>query len=263
MNSKQIMLLLLVSLMLIFSASAVSAQEIADEGNVSVVDDSISDNEDVVAISNDEDNLKAEDENYSVIEVQSSFSRVANDYAAGERGEMFYAVLKDSTGKPLAGKTVQIAVNGPIYNVVTDSQGRAGLRVNLAEANTYTYALSFQGDDQYPPAKMACSKLTVTKKPTSITASAKTFKASAKTKTVSVTLKTSKNPYDQKTYLKSGKKITLKVGGKTYTAKINNKGVAKFKIKLTKKGKYTAKISFAGDSTYKSTSKSIKITIKK
>jgi hypothetical protein len=262
MNSKQTILLLLVSFVLIISLSVVSAHEVANDGNMSVIDDSISEDHDVVAITNDEDNLKSDDGISTVIEVQSTFSRVANDYSAGERGDMFYAVLKDSNGKPLAGKTVQIAVNGPIYNVTTDSQGRAGLQVNLAAANTYTYALSFSGDDQYAPAKLACSKLTVTKKSTSISASAKTFKASAKTKTVSVTLKTSKNPYDQKIYLKAGKTITLKVGGKTYSAKINNKGVAKFNIKLTKKGKYTAKISFAGDKTYKSASKSIKITIK-
>ena len=260
MNSKQLTLLLLVSVILALSLSAVSAQDIADDGNISLADGSAAD--DVVAASNDEDNLKAGEEIGTVIEVESSFSRVATDFSAGERGAMFYAVLKDSNGKPLAGKTVQIAVNGPIYNVTTDSQGRAGLQVNLAAANTYTYALAFKGDGQYAPAKLACSKLTVTKKPTSISASAKTFKASAKTKTVSVTLKTSKNPYDQKTYLKEGKKITLNVGGKAYTAKINKNGVAKFNIKLTKKGKYTAKISFAGDKTYKASSKSIKITIK-
>lgn len=260
MNSKLLTLLLLVSAILALSLSAVSAHDIADDGNMSIANDSI--NEDIVAAGNDEDTLGDGEEIGTVIEVQSSFSRVATDYSAGERGDMFYAVLKDSKGKPLAGKTVQIAVNGPIYNVTTDSQGRAGLQVNLAAANTYTYALAFKGDGQYAPAKLASSKLTVTKKPTSIDATAKTFKATAKTKTVSVTLKTIKNPYDQKTYLKSGKKITLNVGGKTYSAKTNKNGVAKFTIKLTKKGKYSAKISFAGDKTYKASSKTIKITIK-
>ena len=253
MNSKQIMMLLSLSAILLLSLSAVSAHDITDDGNISTVNDST--DEDIVAANNDE-------EIGTVIEVQSSFSRVATDYSAGERGDMFYAVLKDSKGKPLAGRTVQIAVNGPIYNVTTDSQGRAGLQVNLAAANTYTYALAFKGDGQYAPAKLASSKLTVTKKPTSITASTMTFKATAKTKTISVTLKTSKNPYDQKTYLKAGKMITLKVAGKTYAAKTNAKGVAKFTIKLTKKGNYVAKISFAGDKTYKAFGKSIKITIK-
>jgi hypothetical protein len=72
-----------------------------------------------------------------------------------------------------------------------------------------------------------------------------------------------KNPYNGKTYLKKGKKVTLKINKKTYTGKTNSKGIVKFKIKLTKKGKYTAKIKFAGDKTYKACSKSIKVTIKK
>ena len=195
------------------------------------------------------------------IQVDSAFTRVATDYFADERGGFFYAILKDIDGKVLAGKTVQIAVNGPIYNVTTDNEGKAGLQVNLMGANIYTYALAFAGDDDYNAAKMASSKLTITKKPISISASNKAFKVNAK-KTIKVTLKTSKNPYDGKTYLKSGKKVTLKVGGKTYTAKTNKGGIVKFTLKLTKKGKYSAKITFDGDNTYDASKKSIKITVK-
>ena len=198
----------------------------------------------------------------TVIVVDQSFTRVANDYNAGERGGMFYITLRDIDGNVLVNKTVQIALNGKIYNKTTDDEGKAGLQVNLANAGTYTYAISFQGDDQYNAAPMASSKLTVTKKKTTIKASNKVFKAKTKTKKISVTLKTVKNKYDNKTYLKSGKKVTLKVNGKSYTAKINKKGVAKFTIKITKKGKYTAKIKFAGDKTYKASSKTIKIRIK-
>ena len=196
----------------------------------------------------------------TVFDYEPAFTRVANDYSAGERGQFFYAILKDANGNPLANKTVEIAVNGPIYNVTTDDEGKAGLQVNLANANTYTYAIAFKGDDQYNGAPLASSKLTLAPKSTSITASAQTFKAKA-TKTISVTLKTVKNA-DGKTYLKAGKKLTLKIDGKTYTAKTNANGVAKFTIKLTKKGTYTAKVSFAGDKTYDSSSKSIKVTIK-
>ena len=197
-----------------------------------------------------------------VLVVDQAFTRVAVDYNAGERGGMFYAILKDSEGKALANKTVQIAFNGKVYNRTTDNEGKAGIQINLANANTYSYAVSFQGDDQYNAAPIAVSKLTVTKKKTTIKAANKVFKAKTKTKKISITLKTVKNQYDKKTYLKSGKKVTLKVNGKTYTAKINKKGVAKFTIKITKKGKYTAKIKFAGDKTYKASSKSIKIRIK-
>jgi len=136
------------------------------------------------------------------------------------------------------------------------------VQINLMNANIYTYAIFFQGDGTYKASHMASSKLTVVKKSTSIQASNQKFKASAKTKVVKVTLKTVKNPFDGKTYLKTGKKLTLKVDGKTYKAKIDKNGVAKFKVQITKKGKYTAKVSFAGDNTYEASSAKIKITIK-
>ena len=198
----------------------------------------------------------------TVIVANQTFTCAAVDYNAGERGGMFYAILKDNEGNVLANKTVQIAFNGKIYNRTTDDEGKAGLQVNLANANTYTFAVSFQGDDEYNAAFITSSKIVVTKKKTTIKAANKVFKAKTKTKKISVTLKTVKNKYDKKTYLKSGKKVTLKVNGKTYAAKINKKGVAKFTIKITKKGKYTAKIKFAGDKTYKASSKTIKIRIK-
>ena len=171
-------------------------------------------------------------------------------------------VLKDSEGNVLSDKTVQIALNCEIYNVTTDKNGIGSLMVNLQTAKVYTCAISFKGDERYNAAPLAISKLTINKKKTTIKASAKTFKAKTKTKKVSVTLNTVKNPYDGKIHLKNGKKLTLRVNGKTYSAKTNAKGVAKFTIKLTKKGKFVAKIKFAGDATYKASNKSIKITIK-
>ena len=198
----------------------------------------------------------------TIFTVEPKFTRVANDYYAGERGGMFYAKLTDINGNPLVNKSVQIASFGRIYNVVTDEQGRAGLRISYLAANTYSYAISFQGDSKYKASPIAASKLVVTKKKTSISAVSKKFKAKTKKKIIKVTLKTVKNPYNGKTYLKAGKKLTLTIKGKKYTAKINKKGVAKFTIKLTKKGKYTAKIKFAGDKTYKASTKSIKVTIK-
>lgn len=97
----------------------------------------------------------------------------------------------------------------------------------------------------------------VTKKATKITAKKKTFKVKAKTKKYSVTLKSGKTPVKQ-VY------VSLTVKGKTYKVKTDKKGKATFKLnKLTKKGKYTAKIVYKGNINYKKTSTSVKITIKK
>ena len=58
-------------------------------------------------------------------------------------------------------------------------------------------------------------------------------------------------------------KVSLKVNGKTYSAKTNAKGQATFKItKLTKKGKFTAIVKFAGNKYYNAKTVKPKIPIK-
>ena len=218
----------------------------------------------------------AGDENHSAVSMAKTFtvnkistvitldnvSRHAVDLKAGEAGAYYYAILKDANGNVLANKTCSVALNGETYTVKTNEKGEFGVQINLTKAQTYTYAVAFLGDDAYD-GSFAASKLTVTKKKTKITAKSKKFKATTKVKKIKVKLKTVKNQYDKTRYLAKGKKLTLTVNGKKYTAKINKKGVAKFKIKkLTKKGKFKAKIRFKGDSTYKASKKTIKITIK-
>ncbi len=196
------------------------------------------------------------------IAVKPSITYIACDVNAGEKGDNLTFTLTDNEGKPLADKAVQVALNGKISNVTTDSNGVGKLQADLEKSGGYTCAISFRGDESYAASPLTITKLTVSKKKTTISASKKTFKVKAKSKQISVTLKTVKNAFDKKTYLYKGKKLTLSVNGKTYTAKTNAKGVAKFTLKLTKKGKFTAKIKFAGDSTYKASNKSIKITVK-
>ena len=186
----------------------------------------------------------------------------AVDYKAGERGAFFDVLLTDANGKPLANQTVFFAINGWVHNKTTDENGVAHLQINLQDANYYTCAPCYLGNTSYN-ATFASAMLEVVKKPITISAAAKSYKATAKTKKYTVTLKTIKgSSADGKTYLSAGKKVTLKVNGKTYTAKINAKGQATFSLKLTKKGKFQAVIKFAGDKTYNSASKKATITIK-
>ncbi|MBQ7928511.1 MAG: hypothetical protein IJ287_07230, partial [Methanobrevibacter sp.] len=194
--------------------------------------------------------------------VSSDYTQYACDFYADERGGNFTFQLVDEMGNPLANKTVYIGYNGVTLNGTTDANGKAAVQINLMNAGLYTFVIVFLGDEDYN-ATMAVHKVTINKKTTSIAASAKTFKATAKTKKYTVTLKTIKGAsVDGKTYLKAGKKVTMKINGKTYTGKTNAKGQVTFSIKLTKKGKFAAKISYAGDVTYKASSASVKITIK-
>ena len=162
--------------------------------------------------------------------------------------------LKDASGKAIANKTITYSINGVTKTAKTDANGIVKIAVNQANAGTYYYSICFLGDNDYKSA-FKTVKVTVNKQATKAVFKAKTFKVKA-TKKVSFTLK------DASGKAIKGKKITFKVGKKTYTAKTNAKGVATVKVKLTKKGKYTVTAKFAGDSTYKAITKKAKITVK-
>ena len=172
---------------------------------------------------------------------------------AGNSGNL-KVTLTDELGNALSNQTVDIIINGNSKSVVTDENGTADLSVKYSAAGTYYATASFLGDSTYK-ASIAPAKIIVSKKATTITAPKKTFKVKS-TKKVAITLKSGKSVI-------KNKKVTVKVNGKTYTAKTNKKGVATVTVKLTKKGtfKYTAK--FAGDSAYKAVSKTGKIVVKK
>lgn len=187
----------------------------------------------------------------------------AVDYSAGERGNDIGFKLTDVEGNPIAGAEVTLAFKTSVYNRITDADGYAYIEISTSESGNSLCVLSFVGDSEHN-AVVVPFTFNVAKKTITIKAKKKTFKAKTKTKKFTVTLKTKVfNSKNKKIYLKKGKKVTLKIKGKTFNAKTNAKGEATFKIKkLTKKGKYTAKIRFAGDATYKSASKSVKIIIK-
>ncbi len=186
----------------------------------------------------------------------------AVDTKAGEKGFEFIAVLSDIDGNPLANKTVQLAVNSKVYNQVTNESGKVHYFFSMVKAGRYTMTYVFLGDGTYN-STLSSACVDLEKKPITIKASAKTYKTSTKTKKYTVTLSTIVgSSADGKAHL-SPKKVTLKVNGKTYSGKTNDKGQVTFNINnLSKAGVYTAKISYAGDNTYNSANKSVKLTVK-
>ena len=119
----------------------------------------------------------------------------------------------------------------------------------------YVAEIKFDNDDYAVSVEHV--KVTVLKATPKITAKKKAFKKNVKTKKYAVTLKNSKGQAIKNTG------ITLKVNGKTYTAKTNSKGQATFKItNLNKKGTFTAVVKYAGDKCYNAKTVKPKITIK-
>ena len=162
-----------------------------------------------------------------------------------------------ANGKAIANKKVTVKVGTISKTLKTNAKGQVSLNVATLVPKTYTASVKFAGDDAYLASSVS-PKVVVSKAKPKITAKAKTFKVKVKTKKYTVTLKNNKGKVMKKV------KLTLKVGKKTYKATTNSKGKATFKItKLTKKGKYTATIKFAGSKYYKALSKKAKITVKK
>lgn len=180
-------------------------------------------------------------------------------------GNNVVITLTDEENTPLA--DMEIVVNGSYH--LTDNNGQVIL-TNLKNSFKidvfypgnpylgYTNASESKTFDFSKPTSVPTTENTkkTVKKTSKITAKKATFKKSKKIKKYTITLKSGKNPIKKV-------KVSLKVKGKTYKATTNAKGKAIFKItKLTRKGTFTAKITFKGNTIYKSTTKSIKIKIK-
>ena len=163
---------------------------------------------------------------------------------------------------------VSFKINGKTYNVQSDANGVAKIKLTKAMLKTSgkkTIAVTLSSN--YFNANSASAKITVKKEKTKFTAKKSyKFKNSKKTKKIKVTLKDSKKKAVKKV------KVTLKIKGKkvkgkkTFNVKTNKKGVVTFKItsKKTKfaKGKYTATLSFKGNKYYNKVTKKIQIVIK-
>ena len=170
-------------------------------------------------------------------------------------GKTFSITLKDSNGNVLANKEVLISFNGKIYKRTTNAKGVASVKVALSKKGTYPVVVSFLGDEKYN-GSFVVAKIKVNPQKVKLTVTKKTYKASKKTKYLYATLKAT-----NKKAIK-GKKLTFTVNGKKFTAKTNAKGIAKVKVKLSKRKTYKFTVKFAGDNTFKKISKKGKVVIK-
>ena len=171
------------------------------------------------------------------------------DIAYGDKASVTITTNANFTGNV----NVNIGANSYYVKVVN---GQGTISVSGLNVGTYTAKATFKQTETFN-ASTKTTKFTVKKANPKITANSKTFKYSQKIKPYSVSLK------DNKGKAMQGKSIVLKVNGKTYRAKTNNKGVATFKItNLNKVGCKNAVITYAGDKNYNKVSRKARITVK-
>ena len=179
---------------------------------------------------------------------------VSNMNTYPNSGASFVATLKDSFGTPLAGKSIKLTVNGKTYVRTTDADGKVRLSISLASEKTYPIAVSFNGEDEYNQSS-AKANIVVKRTGQKIISSNIAF-APNKASYYSITLKDSNNKPI------ANKNVKFTINKKTYTVKTNSKGIAKVKIKLSKKKTYKITIKSARTNKYKAITKTNKITIK-
>ena len=209
-----------------------------------------------LAFAGDEELKAAETSiNFASTAVKTTPTITASAMTATAKIAKYYTItLKDSTGKALVGESVTFYFNGKTTTVKTDENGKAKLSINVATKGNYQIAVSYLGNDKNNAVTTA-KNIKVNVQATKATFKKATLKVK-KVKSVKFTLKDSKGKAIK------GKKITIKVNGKTFSAKTNAKGVATIKVKVAKKGKFTAVAKFAGDNTYKAISKKAYFTVK-
>lgn len=165
--------------------------------------------------------------------------------------------LHDSDGVILKNAPVKVSVNGVLKTYWTNSNGQILLATTNLAPGTHKVIVTYNGNGNYFKSS-ASATITVKKANPFIIVSKMKYFASEKVKKFYMILK------DNRYKVMKNTKVTLKVNGKTYSAKTNSKGRATFKItKLKKKGKYTATAKYAGNKYYNALSKSAKITVKK
>ena len=163
--------------------------------------------------------------------------------------------LKDYNGTPLSGVNISVSLNG-VKTYTTNSNGQVKVVIKGLAAKKYAVKITFSGNTKYGSSTKDVT-VTVKKATPKITAKKKTFKVKTKTKKYKIILKNNLKKAMSKV------KVTLKVKGKTYSAKTNSKGKATFKItKLKKKGTFKAKVTYKGNANYNKVTKKVKIKVK-
>lgn len=149
-------------------------------------------------------------------------------------GSKFRVRVVGDDGKYVgAGEIVKIKINSGTHTVKTDKNGYATLTINL-NPKTYSVTAEYKG-------YKVSNKITVKQ----VIKASNISKKKAKKIKYTATLKTSKGKAI------SGKKVTFKIKGKTYTAKTNKNGVATVYLKNLKVGKHTIAVKYISSSVKK------------
>ena len=139
--------------------------------------------------------------------------------------------MVDQNKKPIVGEILTFKINSKTYNVRTDGNGKAQIRISESKEGSYTLKVSFAGDGGIDYYGSNNQSKVVVKKQTIKIISSNLNMIPKMAEYYSITLK------DASGKVLTNQKVTFKVNGKTYTKTTNSKGIAKVKLKFNKNKK--------------------------
>ena len=257
-STKAIFLILLVFICV--NVCVVSANDLnstdnleLDNGDVVELDEEISllnagndSNDDIVGLNEETSSLNAGNGSDDVEKTMPIITISSNDVKSKDTLKIY---IKNSTGNPIKSKEFTAILNENKYSLKTDSNGVSKLNIDLP-AKSYKLTVIFDEDDKYNGTAKDFT-IKVSKLSTKLTESANFVQ---------------KNNYlyfqltDSNGYAVSGKKVTIKYNGKTYTRRTNSKGQVSIKIKSSK-FKNSIKVKFGGDKQFGSSSLKLKFYV--
>ena len=234
------------------AVSAVSAQDLNLTDDViceDIQEEIVIDNstQDGAGEENDAGNGSNQGEEQASALNNASFEEVTTTYYLPN--STFYVKLLGDNDTPLAKKNVKFTVNGESSTVKTTSYGNAKLLLNLTRG-TYTIKYSFN-EDGYTSCAGSAKIIIVNTKTPKIKGTDYVAYVGFKN-TFTVTLTIDDLPM-------AGREVVFTVNGKSYAKKTDSKGKASLPIGL-KKGVYTIKYAYAGETHVKKASGKSKLT---
>lgn len=161
----------------------------------------------------------------------------------------FVATFLKSNGKPLAKKNIKFTIGGKSYTVKTDSKGVAKLSLTKLKSGSYKI-VSYNNDGLTKVNNVTVLKYTTSK-----------FQASDYLFTKKQTKKIKARLLNGLGYGIPGKVVKITINGKTYSKKTNSKGYVYLTLPKLNTGIFSVKYNFKGNSVYKSSAASKKVTV--
>ena len=204
-----------------------------DDGNTDSADSNL-DNSNGDSAGSDSDDMT------SNTEVSKEKTTISVSKTSIQRGTVLYIYLKDSNGNPISGKTLSLDIGGKKYTKTTNNNGAVSLTFSSL-LGKYTLKVSFNEDSDYLSSNDSFA-LNIYQSATKITVASQSV---ARGKYLYAYLK------DSSGKAISGQTVKIKFRGKTYTKVTNSNGRVSLKI-TSAASKYTTKITYAGNTSYKS-----------